>query len=317
MHVDPNTDERVAPHGCLGPDADAASCATMWTDSHCHLDAAEFDADRAGVLRRARAAGVTMLVLPAVAADHFEALVALARAQGLAYALGIHPLWTERAAEADLDRLAEALHRHRDDPHLVAVGEIGLDGAVPAPDPERQRRYYLAQLRLARDAGLPVILHVRRSADALLAGLNRIEVPGGIAHAFNGSAQQAQRFVERGFRLGFGGTLSFEPARQIRHLATTLPLQALVLETDAPDIPPRWLYRTAAERAAGASQGRNEPAELPRIGEVLAELRRLPVAELAAATCANTVAALPRLVRLQAAATGPLPASPDPPARPR
>ena len=270
----------------------------MWTDSHCHLDAPEFEADRSAVVQRARAAGVTMLVLPAVAVDHVEAVVALAHEHGLAYALGIHPLWCHRAGESDLERLRQALHRHRDDPRLVAVGEIGLDHFVPGLDAARQQHFYLAQLRLARDAGLPVILHVRRSADALLAGLRRIEVPGGIAHAFNGSEQQARRFVERGFRLGFGGTLTFEPARQIRTLAATLPLEALVLETDAPDIPPQWLYRTAAERAAGAPQGRNEPAELPRIGGVLASLRGLPLAELAAATVANAQAALPRLAAL-------------------
>jgi TatD DNase family protein len=270
----------------------------IWIDSHCHLDAPEFDADRADVVQRARAAGVGMQVLPAVAADHFDGVVALAQAHGLAYALGIHPLWTDRAAEGDLDRLADALRRHRDDPRLVAVGEIGLDHFVPGLDRARQEHFYRAQLKLARDAGLPVILHVRRSADALLAGLNRIEVPGGIAHAFNGSDQQAARFVERGFRLGFGGTLSFEPARQIRHLAQTLPLAALVLETDAPDIPPQWLYRSAAERAAGFAQGRNEPAELPRIGSVLAALRGLEPDAVAAATVANTRAALPRLAAL-------------------
>jgi TatD DNase family protein len=270
----------------------------FWIDSHCHLDAPEFDADRADVVQRARAAGVALQVLPAVAADHFDGVVALAHAHGLAYALGIHPLWTDRAAEGDLDRLADALRRHRDDPRLVAVGEIGLDHFVPGLDRARQEHFYRAQLKLARDAGLPVILHVRRSADALLAGLNRIEVPGGIAHAFNGSDQQAARFVERGFRLGFGGTLSFEPARQIRHLAQTLPLTALVLETDAPDIPPQWLYRSAAERAAGLAQGRNEPAELPRIGSVLAALRGLEPDAVAAATVANTRAALPRLAAL-------------------
>ncbi len=270
----------------------------MWIDSHCHLDAPEFDADRAEVVRRARAAGVTMQVLPAVAADHFDAAVALAHEHGLAYALGIHPLWTDRAADADLQRLADALHRHRDDPRLVAVGEIGLDHFVPGLDRARQQHFYLAQLRLARDAGLPVILHVRRSADALLAGLNRIAVPGGIAHAFNGSRQQADRFIDKGFRLGFGGTLTFEPARQIRELATTLPLHALVLETDAPDIPPHWLYRTAAERTAGQPQGRNEPAELPRIGAELARLRGLALGDLAAATTANARAALPRLAAL-------------------
>jgi TatD DNase family protein len=270
----------------------------LWIDSHCHLDAPEFDADRADVVRRARAAGVVLQVVPAVAADHFDGVVALAHAHGLAYALGIHPMWTGRAADADLERLADALRRHRGDPRFVAVGEIGLDHFVPGLDRARQEHFYRAQLKLARDAGLPVILHVRRSADALLAGLNRIEVPGGIAHAFNGSEQQALRLVERGFRLGFGGTLSFEPARQIRHLAATLPLAALVLETDAPDIPPQWLYRSAAERAAGLAQGRNEPAELPRIGSVLAALRGLEPEAVAAATVANTRVALPRLAAL-------------------
>lgn len=274
----------------------------MWIDSHCHLDAPEFDADRDEVVRRAQAAGVTMQVLPAVAADHFEGVVALAHEHGLAYALGIHPLWTDRAADTDLQRLADALHRHRDDPRLVAVGEIGLDHFVPGLDLARQQQVYLAQLRLARDAGLPVILHVRRSADALLAGLNRIGVAGGIAHAFNGSRQQAERFIDKGFRLGFGGTLTFEPARQIRELAASLPLQALVLETDAPDIPPHWLYRTAAERAAGQPQSRNEPAELPRIGAELARMRGLAPGDVASATSANVRAALPRLAALMGSA---------------
>jgi TatD DNase family protein len=270
----------------------------MWIDSHCHLDAPEFDADRDAVHARARAAGVARLVLPAVAVAHAAPLAALAARLGEAYALGIHPLFVQQAHDDDLDRLAEALQRHRGDPRLVAVGEIGLDHFVPGLDRVRQERFYRAQLKLARDHGLPVILHVRRSADALLAGLNRIEVPGGIAHAFNGSEAQALRFVAQGFCLGFGGTLSFEPARRIRHLACVLPAEALVLETDAPDIPPQWLYRSAAERAAGAPQGRNEPAELPRIGAVLAGLRGVPVAEIAAQTANNAVAALPRLAAL-------------------
>ena len=268
-----------------------------WIDTHCHLDAPEFDADRAAVLARARAAGVTMQVLPAVAAEHFDAVRALAHAEGLAYALGIHPLYVDRAEDADLDRLADALARHRDDPRLVAVGEIGLDGFVPGLDWARQQRFYTAQLQLARAAGLPVILHVRRSADALLKGLRRIAVGGGIAHAFNGSRVQADAFIGLGFKLGFGGTLSFERALQIRRLATELPDTALVLETDAPDIPPQWLYRTADQRAAGATH-RNEPAELPRIGAVLAGLRGWSPKQTAAVTVANARAALPRLALL-------------------
>ena len=266
----------------------------MWIDSHCHLDAPEFDADRDAVIAAARSAGVTQMVLPAVEVAHFEALRHLAHAQGLAYALGIHPLYVERAGEGDLDRLQASLQRWRDDPLLVAVGEIGLDHFVPGLDRERQERFYRAQLRMAREAGLPVILHVRRSADGLLAGLRRVEVVGGIAHAFNGSAAQAAQFVERGFALGFGGAMTYERALQIRRLAADLPAEALVLETDAPDIPPHWLYRRAEERAAGL-RSRNTPGELPRIAETLAALRGWSLAQTAAQTSANVRRVLPRL----------------------
>ena len=158
--------------------------------------------------------------------------------------------------------------------------------------------FYVAQLKLARSAGLPVILHVRRSADHLLQGLRRVPVAGGIAHAFNGSAAQAQRFVDLGFKLGFGGAMTFDRALQIRALAASLPAHAVVLETEAPDIPPHWLYRSAADRAAGATH-RNEPAELPRIGAVLGGLRGWTRADTAAITSANVLAALPRLAALQ------------------
>jgi TatD DNase family protein len=270
----------------------------MWIDTHCHLDAPEFDADRPAVVQRALAAGVHRLVLPAVAAAHFDTVRELAHRHDGAYALGIHPLCVEQAAEADLERLAEALRTHRDDPRLVAVGEIGLDHFVPGLDRARQEDFYIAQLKLARDAGLPVILHVRRSADSLLKGLRRVAVPGGIAHAFNGSAVQARHFAERGFCLGFGGAMSFDRALQIRALAATLPETVPVLETDAPDIPPHWLYRTAAERADGQPSARNEPAELPRIAAVLAELRGWTLAHTAAVTSANAARVLPRLAAL-------------------
>ena len=267
----------------------------MWLDSHCHLDAPDFEPDREAVVARAVAAGVTMIVIPAVEVAHFETVRALAHQHGLSYALGIHPLYVHRAAEGDLAALREALARWRDDPRLVAVGEIGLDHFVPGLDRALQERYYLEQLKAARDFALPVIVHVRRSADSLLKGLRRIEVPGGIAHAFNGSEQQADAFVERGFRLGFGGAMTFERALNIRALASRLPEHALVLETDAPDIPPQWLYRTAEQRAAGGASGRNEPGELPRIAQTLAALRGWPLAQTAAITRANAVAALPRL----------------------
>lgn len=268
-----------------------------WIDTHCHLDAPEFAADLDAVVARARAAGVALLVLPAVDVAGFDAVRRLAHAYGFAYALGIHPLFVDRAVDADLDRLQRALHEQRADPRLVAVGEIGLDFFVPGLDRDRQQRFYRAQLALARAAGLPVLLHLRRSADALLAGLRRCAVRGGVAHAFNGSSVQAQAFIGLGFKLGFGGAMTFERALRIRRLAAELPDDAIVLETDAPDIPPQWRYRTAAQRSA-LGPARNEPAELPRIAQTLAQLRGWSLEHARAACNANALAALPGLAQL-------------------
>ncbi|BDU59044.1 hypothetical protein LMORI2_20260 [Limnohabitans sp. MORI2] len=271
----------------------------FFIDTHAHLDAPEFDDDRVKVHQRTRAAGIVTCVMPAVQASHFETVRLLAHAQQDTYALGIHPLCTPQATDADLTLLNATLHERRDDPRLVAVGEIGLDGFVPelnTPDTyARQQQFYTAQLKLAQKYQLPVILHGRRSADLLLKGLRDTPVVGGIAHAFNGSMQQAQAFIALGFKLGFGGALTYDRALQLRRLATELPLSAIVLETDAPDIPPHWLYATAEQRAAGQPQGRNEPAELPRIAQVLADLRGISLEALAQATSANARQALPRL----------------------
>ncbi|MDP3175585.1 MAG: TatD family hydrolase, partial [Phenylobacterium sp.] len=204
----------------------------MWTDTHCHLDAPEFGSDTAAVRDQARSVGVDLCVIPAVVAAHFDAVRALAHQTGDAYALGIHPLYVPQAIDEDLTQLDLALTQWRDDSRLVAVGEIGLDFFVPAlcapAMRERQTHFYREQLRIARRHGLPVILHVRRSADQLLKQLRQIAVPGGIAHAFNGSDVQAQAFIALGFKLGFGGALTFETARQLRRLAAKLPLEALV-----------------------------------------------------------------------------------------
>lgn len=301
---DSSTDRRLM-HTAVWPGRcrAAARCALVghhvgmssWIDTHCHLDAAEFAADRDTVREQAAAAGVAHCVIPAVERANWDAVRQLAHRHGDSYALGIHPLYTARAADADLALLAQALEQHHRDPRLVAIGEIGLDFFANGLDPARQELFYRAQLQLARRFDLPVILHVRRSADKLLKGLRDIAVPGGIAHAFNGSPQQAQAFIALGFKLGFGGAVTYDRALQLRRLAAELPESALVLETDAPDIPPHWLYATAAQRAAGQPQGRNAPAELPRIAAVVAGLRGLPVAELARSTSANACAALPRL----------------------
>ena len=276
-----------------------------WIDTHCHLDAAEFVGDVAQVRAHAAAQGVVHCVLPAVEVSNFTTVRDLAHRFGDSYALGIHPLYVPRAHDADLEALDAALTIARGDPRCVAVGEIGLDYFVPqlqqSPQRERQEVFYQAQLRLARKHDLPVILHVRRSADRLLKGLRETPVSGGIAHAFNGSAQQAQEFLKRGFKLGFGGAVTFERALQLRRLATQLPLDAIVLETDAPDIPPHWLYTTAQQRAAGQPLGRNTPGELPRIARVVAQLRGLTTEALAEACWQNALSALPGLAGLEGA----------------
>lgn len=277
-----------------------------WIDTHCHLDAAEFAPDRAAVRQRARDLGVALCVIPAVERSNFDAVRALAHAHGDAYCLGIHPLYVRTAQPADLAALRTQLQAHAADPRLLAVGEIGLDYFVPelnqSPLKEQQETVYREQLKLARHFGLPVVLHVRRSADRLLKHLRELDQSGpawsGIAHAFNGSEVQAREFIRLGFKLGFGGAVTFERALQLRHLAQTLPLDALVLETDAPDIPPHWLYTPASDRQAGAGQGRNAPGELPRIADVVAQLRGMSVDALAQATTANACQAFPKLASL-------------------
>ncbi len=279
-----------------------------WIDTHCHLDASEFlepNRPLAPELRaQAAIKSVALSVIPAVEVANFDAVRLLAHQLGDAYCLGIHPLYVPQAREHDLAVLAQHLEVHRNDPRLVAVGEIGLDFFVPSlctPETrEKQEHFYQAQLRLAHKFDLPVVVHVRRSADRLLKYLREpsCRVVGGIAHAFNGSVQQAQAFIDLGFKLGFGGAVTFERATQLRHLAQTLPLDALVMETDAPDIPPQWLYTNAEERGKGVAQARNAPGELPRIAQVVADLRDIPLSKLAEATSHNACKALPRLLDL-------------------
>jgi TatD DNase family protein len=242
-------------------------------DTHCHLDAAEFDADRGAVHAAAIAAGVTRIVVPGVAVDGFaKQKSTVAGLSGCRAAYGIHPLYVMQAATDDLRTLRDWLINEQP----LAVGEIGLDFYVDRNDPVRQTQFFVAQLKLAREFDLPVILHVRRSIDAVLKELRRLRVRGGIAHAFNGSRQQADEFIKLGFKLGFGGASTYAGSSRIRQLAAGLPAEAIVLETDAPDIPPVWLNR-----------GRNAPGELPRIAAEIAGLRGISVAELAAQTTVN------------------------------
>lgn len=259
----------------------------MLIDTHCHLDAAEFDADREAVLARAFAAGVEAIVVPAVAPSNHDAVRALAGVdRRVAYALGIHPLFVERANADDLALLRERVADSLADAAFVAIGEIGLDFFVEGRDRERQQRFLAEQLRIARDFDLPVLLHVRRAHDLVLAQLRRVRPLTGIAHAFNASVQQATQYLELGFALGFGGAMTFDRALRIRRLASELPSHAHVLETDAPDIAPEWI-----------AHERNEPAQVARIADSFAALRSTSREQAIAQTAENALRVLPRLAR--------------------
>lgn len=258
----------------------------MWIDSHCHLDAPEFDADRDAIWRAAREAGVVAALVPSVdLAGCARVAACCARHSSAAARLfpawGIHPLFVMTAREGDLAGLAGRIEKARP----LALGEIGLDGDAPHVDFARQEFFFTAQLALAREFDLPVLLHARRAIDTVLKHLRRIRVKGGIAHAFNGSRQQAEEFLKLGFLLGFGGAMTYPGSTRIRKLARELPEEALALETDAPDIPPVW------QRGA-----RNTPKELPAIARTLAELRATPQTTLAARTTANLRTLFPELV---------------------
>lgn len=247
-------------------------------DSHSHLDAAEFDADRAEVVARACAAGVRRQIVPAVSATTFASVAAVCRQfPGCLPAWGLHPVYVAEHRPEDLRSLRQRIDSERP----VAVGEIGLDLFVPGLDYGAQEMMFVEQLKIARDYDLPVLLHCRRANDLVVKLLRRVGVVGGIAHAFSGSRQQADAYLALGLRLGFGGAFTWPRATRLRALAAELPWDAIVLETDSPDIPPAWIGR-----------GRNEPAELVGIAATLAELRGTTVAEVAQRTTENVCAAL-------------------------
>ena len=263
----------------------------MWIDTHCHLDAPEFADSLDTVIQAATEKNVKAILLPAVkVADctHVRELVHQYSQEipGLVYTLGIHPLYTNQAQEGDIETLEKRIVESLSDPRFVGMGEIGLDYFVEDLDPHKQEFFFNAQLDLAQKYQLPVILHVRRSQDSILKALRRRNIPSGIAHAFNGSFQQAEQFIELGFKLGFGGAATYERALQIRRLLKELPLDSIVTETDSPDIPPAWLR--------GEGIAFNEPAFLPRIAKELALVRGVSDAKFASAVWSNAMQVLPR-----------------------
>jgi TatD DNase family protein len=263
----------------------------MWIDTHCHLDAPEFASTLSEVIKAAAQKNVQAILLPAVKAGDCQQVRELAKhysqlMPGLVYTLGIHPLYTNQAKEGDISILEKEITQSLSDPRFVGIGEIGLDYFVEGLDPHQQEYFFNAQLDLAQQFQLPVILHVRRSQDLILKALRSRKIPGGIAHAFNGSFQQAEQFIGLGFKLGFGGAATYERALQIRRLLTELPIDSIVTETDAPDIPPAWL------REEGVAF--NEPAFLPRISRSLADIRGVSETDFAEAVWRNAMQVLPR-----------------------
>lgn len=249
-------------------------------DSHCHLDVAEFDLDRDAVVMRAKEAGVVAQIIPAIAASGFSALADLCRNRADRFAAyGLHPLFLDQHRDADIGIVARALQ----DEGAVAVGECGLDFLVDGLDRERQLTLFDVHLRLASDLDLPLIIHARRAVDPVIAALRRFRRLRGVVHSFSGSESQAQQLFRLGFCLGIGGPISYSRALRLRRIVAHMPLDHLLLESDAPDQP-----------LADARGARNEPAAVAEIARVIASLRAEPAERIAQTTTANAI----RLFRL-------------------
>jgi TatD DNase family protein len=248
-------------------------------DTHTHLDFEMFDDDRAQVIARARNAGVERIVVLGVHAANWQRVWQLACDEPSVHAaLGLHPVFLEEHQDAHVQQLRDWLERLRGEPKLCAVGEIGLDYYIDNPDIERQQRLLEAQLALAADFSLPVLLHVRRAHAPMIATLKRYKLErSGVIHAFSGSWEEAREYLRLGFRLGLGGAGTWPQAQRMHRVLRQLPLEAIVLETDAPDIPP-----------AGHAGERNSPERLPEICRRLADLKGIDAHALAAASYRNS-----------------------------
>ena len=257
----------------------------MLIDSHCHLDALEFNQEQDGIVKLALDHGIEKIIVPAVNRKNFDDVINLRKKfPNCFYALGFHPMYINDVKDDDLDTLQTYLKTYEP----VAVGEIGLDFFVTKDNKSLQEEIFVAQLKLASTFDLPVIMHVRQAIDDALKNLRRYPVKGGIAHAFNGSLQQAHAFIDLGFKLGFGGAMTYTRATHIQALAKSLPIESIVLETDAPDIPPSWL----------GHEGLNTPKELHQIATFFAELRGMNLTSVIEISHQNTLDALPKIVQL-------------------
>ena len=256
----------------------------MWIDSHCHLDFFPTQIIKK-TIKSAKNSQVTNIVIPSVSPKNLSQVVDLAgQDDSLFYALGFHPMYIDEIDDSDLHRLAECVKNSLP----VAIGEIGIDLFAKKDNIKKQEYFLASQLEIAINFDLPVILHTRNAIDLVLKYLRRYRVKGGIAHAFNGSNQQAHQFIDLGFKLGFGGAMTYPRAKHIQRLAKELPIESIVLETDAPDMPPFWLEKTQ----------QNQPKELEKIGTFLAQIRGLDPHKMAKIISKNTSQALPMLGKL-------------------
>jgi len=244
-------------------------------DTHCHLDLPAFDQDRTDVLSFARNAGVRHLLVPATERKGWQSLLDFCVRDTCLYpALGLHPVLLKEHQDDDIDILETLVQQQRP----VAIGEIGLDYWIKELDKSKQQTIFEEQLKLAEKYRLPVVLHVRKAHDEVLKTLKNHDLPGGICHAFNGNLQQAEKYIHLNFKLGFGGMLTYPNANKLHRLATELPIESLVLETDAPDM-----------TGAAHQYQRNSPAYLPEVLEILAKLRCRDPAEIAQQTTDNAL----------------------------
>lgn len=233
-------------------------------DTHCHFDFPVFYNDIANSLSLAHQAQVKKIIIPAVARWNFDVVTELSNEYPQLYsALGLHPLYIEAHTEQHLIELEQKL---KIAPRCVAIGEIGLDDYMDNPQPEKQERFLIAQLKLAAKFDLPVILHSRKTHDKLSALLRRYDVPRkGVVHGFAGSQQQAEKFIQQGYFIGVGGTITYERAQKTRRAMASLPLESLLLETDAPDMP-----------VSGFQGEPNRPERIQYVFSQLCELRQEP-----------------------------------------
>ena len=257
----------------------------MWIDSHCHMDSVLLCQNSEKVISSCITQGVDRIIIPSVNKENFDKVIKIAdKYKQCVYALGFHPMYLSSFQDSDLELLDYYLSNN----NSVAVGEIGIDLFVQKNNQTLQENVFLSQLKIAKKFDLPVIMHVRGAIDLVLKNLRKIKVRGGIAHAFNGSFQQADQLIELGFKLGFGGAMTYPRAKHIQALAKELPIEAIVLETDSPEMPPAWLVNGE----------NNQPKELGKIAEFFCHLRDLEPSKTADIIRINTLEAIPKLGEL-------------------